>query len=107
MGSWPVEDPQTASESPEAGASFGRLPTLNHQELSEVPRFLYLSSLQARQEEMWQSLGSNAPMPAYQTAFESSKAGAHSGYLYALLYKELGVLLYSQLCLLPWTCAAG
>jgi hypothetical protein len=55
---------------------------------------------------MWHSLGSNAPVRAYQTASESPEAGEHFVYLYALLDRELGVLLYSQICLIPWTFAA-
>jgi hypothetical protein len=55
---------------------------------------------------MWHSLGSNAPVCVPQTASESPEVGEHFGYLYALLDKELGVLLYSQICLIPWTFAA-
>jgi hypothetical protein len=45
---------------------------------------------------MLHNLGSNAPVRAYQTASESPEAGAHSGHLYALQDKELGMLQYSQ-----------
>jgi hypothetical protein len=55
---------------------------------------------------MLHNLGSNAPVRACQTASESPQAEEHFVYLYALLDKELGVLLYSQICLIPWTFAA-